>query len=553
MDVLTPHAVPDRAAALGVSSGDEADRCRAEWRQWAIDSLYFFSTAVLRNDKVQAVPHREICTFLQTIPRSRKVCLVPRDTFKSTLASKALPLWILLQPTFCGLPGKEHRMLLASHSSVNAQKQMKAIKHHVERNTLLQWLFPELMPDVAHTTWTDTNLLFPRDGVYGEDTIECAGLDTHIVSRHYTVQIHDDLEDQASAESPTIRQRVKGWYRASEALFVDERDAYLAVIGTRWGIDDLYADIFAHEADQVDRYVRPLHWTRADLEADQARVSQGRLPVYDMDPDVHAPDPTTTYFFFPELFPAESCARIRKKEGTWLYSMLRLNHPQDPALAEFKRTDFLELTLDPQTRDLLLWQPDGTREIVPWESTRRVLFWDPALSGSDQRHNARNAMVVVAKDRLGRLFILEAWAERKPAPLLFQRFIAFHRRYEVHVAGLEDIGFQRTLKYPLRFEMESQRHVFPVKELRPIGSKEARIRALIPYVEAQQVYVRKGLTDVLEEFEHFPLYPTNDLIDACAASVELHGFHVIEDEVSQRRALREETQRRATRSALTGY
>ena len=542
-------------AALGLPAlptSSVADEVYETTRRRAQQSLYFFTTAILGWNKVQQVPHLELCNFIQsTEPRRRKVVLIPRDCYKSTIGSKSFPLWILIQDSWNGLPGREHRILLSSFSAENARKQVKSIRQQCERNDLLRWLFPEIIPDFGRTTWTDSNLLFPRSGSYGEDTIEAAGVDTHIVSRHYTVQIKDDLEDQKSAESPTVRERVKTYYKACEALFVDEREAYDLLIGTRWGIDDVYADIRKNEGDTYDFIVRPLHWTRDELLQDWKESRENEEPpTYGMDVDTWAPESNKTYFFFPNLFPEESCKRIRAKQGAWMYSMLYLNNPKDPSLAEFKERDFRWFNYDTEG-NLKIENDEGNVEIIPFDSLKRILHWDPALGAKDAKRACRNAQVVLAQDKFGRLFLLEAWAEVKDPTLLLTRFIGFHQRYRPAIASIEDAGFQRILKFPLYYKMRELNHTFAVHDTPPIGDKDARIRSLIPYVEAHDFFVRRGLRDFMEEAKGFPIALLKDLLDATAAAVSLMGLRRVV--ASPQTSARAEAASLSTRSSVTGY
>jgi len=561
MDILTRTAERSAFSAIGQALPTESrmDEVREQWRVNGIKSLYFFATAVLGWNKIQPVPHLELCNFIQHIPpehperKMRKVLLIPRDTYKSTVGSKSFPLWILIQPEFCGLPGLEHRILLWSHSSENSKKQIKSLRQQVERNQILAWLYPEIIPDISRTTWTDSNLLFPRHGSYGEDTIEAAGIDTHLVSRHYTLQIKDDLEDKASFEQPSVRQKVKDSYRAAEALFVDERSAYDLLIGTRWGHDDVYSEIMKNEKEAYEFLVRPLHWTQEELREDLREAKESKvLPVWDMDPDVHAPDPSKTYYFFPELFPADSCRRIRAKQGTFMYSMLYLNNPRNPDLAEFRESDLRYFAFTDEG-NLLLEHEDGSHEEVAFDSCRRVLFWDPAMAESEQKKGARNAMTVVMRDKKGRLFLAEAWAEFKNPTLLFSRFIGYHQRYEIHTAAIEDVGFQRSLKFPLFYEMRQCKHIFSVEEQSPVASKDARIRSLSPFVENHMVYVKRGLRDFVDELKYFPMFPLKDLLDATAACLGVLGLSSAVEQYRVRRPSDSAADRLATRSAVTGY
>jgi predicted phage terminase large subunit-like protein len=557
MDILTTSAREkafQENLGIKLPTDSRADEIYELTRENGRRSLYFFATAILKWDKIEAVPHRSVCDFMQKVPKQRKVILIPRDTYKSTVGSKSLPLWILIQKDFCGLPGPEHRILLSSFASQNAAKQIKSIRQQVERNETFRWLYHDIIPDISRTTWSDTNLLFPREGMYGEDTIEAAGVDTHIVSRHYTVQIKDDLEDLAAMMSPAVRNRVKEYYRSAEALFVDEQNAFDLLIGTRWGVDDLYSDIIAKESDTYEFFVRPLLWTREDLERDLRESEESQRPaIWNMDPDIHAPDPDKKYFFFPRLFPEESCSRLRKKQGQFMFSMLYQNNPKDPALAEFRDTDIGWFRLN-QDGDLVIEHHNGEIETLDFDTLKRVLMWDPASGERDIKRNSRNAMVVAGQDSRSRVFILDAFAERRNPAFLYGKFIGLHQRWQCHKAGIEAVNFSRTLKFPLYKEQIRIGHKFPVTDQTPVGDKDYRIRTLIPYVESHDFFVRRGLRDFHEEMKGFPTFGTKDLLDAGAACLDLLGTEMMAGgSINKRQHSVDQSRRLATRSTVTGY
>lgn len=556
MDIISKDAQREAFQNnLGISLPTEsrADEIYYTTRENGKKNLYFFATAILKWDKIEREPHLDVCNFIQKIPKRRKLCLLPRDTYKSTVGSKSLPLWILIQDEFCGIPGREHRILLGSHSSQNASKQIKSLRQQVERNETFRWLYHDIIPDVSRTTWSDTNLLFPREGMYGEDTIESAGVETHIVSRHYTVQIKDDLEDEAALLSPAIRQRVKSWYKAAEALFVSEQDAFDLLFGTRWGVDDLYADIIANESDTYEMMVRPLLWMREDLLRDFREAEQTeKPPVWNMDPDRFAPDPDKKYFFFPRLFPEESCNRLKKKQGQFMFSMLYQNNPKDPALAEFLDKDIGYFRLN-QDGDLIIEHHNGEVETLPFDTLKRVLIWDPASGEKDIKKNARNAMVVAGQDSRNRIFALDAFAERRNPSFLYAKYIGMHKRWDVHKAGIEAVNFQRTLKFPLYKEQIRLGHRFPVEDVTPIADKHSRIRTLIPYHESHDLFIRRGLRDLYEELHGFPTFGTVDLLDALAACLDLLGTEIVINAYVGRKSRHVDSRRLATRSSVTGY
>jgi len=545
-------------------TSSDGDKLRDDLRRMGKASLYFFSTAILKWDKLQDDPHLEICNFIQTpnappLAPFRKCLLVPRDCYKSTIGSKSLPLWYLIQDDLMGIPGLEHRILLCSSASTNAQKQIQSIRQQIERNQVLAWVYPEIIPDITRTTWTNSNLLFPREGMYGEDTIEAAGADSHIVSRHYTIQIKDDLEDKQSFEQPTVREKVISFYKSAEALFVDEQSSIDILIGTRWGIDDLYSHIRENESDVYGFYTRPLHWTREDLQLDLRQAEEvSKPPVYEMDPEKYAPESGKTYYFFPELFPPESCERVRRKQGSFMYSMLYLNNPRDPALAEFREADLRYFSMDKEGNLIIENTDEAKFEIVQFDSLVRVMFWDPALSAKEQKKRSRNAMIVMARDNRDRLFILDAYAVYQNAAFLFSKFIGLHQQWRVGKAAVEDAGFQRILTFPLYQRQKEMNYHFPVEGQPPIGEKDARIRTLIPYTETHSLFIRRGLIDFVEEIRGFPVFPTKDLVDgaaACLALIAKAGAAKQDPNANrQRRHLQAvERDHLATRSKVTGY
>jgi len=375
------------------------------------------------------------------------------------------------------------------------------------------------------------------------------------VSRHYTVQIGDDLEDKKSFEQPSVREKVKTFYKSSEALFVDEQTAYHLLIGTRWGHDDLYSEIMENEAEYYDFYSRPLEWTRDDLELDlQEAKDSNHPPTWNMDPDTFAPESGKKYFFFPKLFPEISCKRIRAKQGNFMYSMLYLNNPKDASLAEFKEADLRYFWWDDEG-NIVAQIDEDMREVIPMDAFKRVLHWDPALSESEQKRNCRNAMVAAYKDTKGRIFVAEVFADYKNPTMLFSKFVGMHQRHKIHVANIEDAGFQRTLKYGLFFEMKKLEHVFHVRDEAPVGSKDARIRMLLPYNENHQLFICKNPfpSPLMEEMRGFPIFPKKDVLDALSACIPLFGLQDVQTEQTQKKIQQRANLHLATRSVVTGY
>jgi hypothetical protein len=93
--------------------------------------------------------HLHVCEFLQQTEAinigSRRMVLLPRSTFKSTLATISYPIWRL-----CHDPNL--RILIISDTQNNASRFMSEIQNHFERNELFRAIFSEMIPPNFNTT-----------------------------------------------------------------------------------------------------------------------------------------------------------------------------------------------------------------------------------------------------------------------------------------------------------------------------------------------------------------------------------------------------------------
>ena len=98
-------------------------------------SLFFFARAILNFKDLTRDLHLPFANYLQLFPWNggppasrRKMLVVPREHFKSTLASVALPLWLLLHD-------RQRTIGLCSAVIDNSVKWLRAIKSVVQNNT----------------------------------------------------------------------------------------------------------------------------------------------------------------------------------------------------------------------------------------------------------------------------------------------------------------------------------------------------------------------------------------------------------------------------------
>lgn len=151
-----------------------------------------------------------------------------------------------------------------------------------------------------------------------------------------------------------------------------------------------------------------------------------------------------------------------------------------------------------------------------------VLTCDPAIS--EKVSACRSAIVVAGMSPSKLIFVLDYWVGRQgdPAKLIHQMLqMAFE--WQPRVMGIESVAFQASMEpYTLR-EMQLRGVHYPLVMLKPDRNerKQQRILSMQPFFRSGQVYLQRGMFELIEEFETFPLGATQDILDALAYAFRL--------------------------------
>lgn len=158
----------------------------------------------------------------------------------------------------------------------------------------------------------------------------------------------------------------------------------------------------------------------------------------------------------------------------------------------------------------------------------RYGFLDPASSKKDKegklKVKARSAIVVVAPDWLGRIFVLDAWAGRTSTDDLIERMYKTHDTWKLRVLGGEANAMQELFQEAVQRDARLRGRNLP---LRPVHQptrieKEWRIRTILqPIVANGRLFLRPDMTALRTEIASFPLSPMKDCIDALASAIKL--------------------------------
>jgi len=511
---------------IGERTSSEQDELRERLRADARASLYFLAKGVLQYDKLTSHLHREVCDWVQDLSKPRKLQLLPRGHYKTTIATKAFAVWLTLQEQvpWAGVAGNELRILLSNESATNAEKFLLEIEGHWDRNAILRWLFPELLPDKRKhgSKWSEKAMTLRREGHWSEATIETIGVGGAAQSRHYDVQIKDDLIGKEAMESEEVMRKTITWFDYADSLFISPERGIDVISGTRWGQFDLYQYIIDHDG-RYDVYIR------------QA-VEDGK-PI------------------FPEEFSLQGLSFLRERNFAH-YSSQYLNDPRDPDRVDF-RDSWLrryKLKLDAAREPYIACGEERTY----LRDLDIVMVFDPSMD--EKPSAARRALAVLGMSPRGNALVLQTYASRKPITEVIEKSFELYAKWHPRMLGVETVGNQGYLVELYRKEMEQRRregrrpdyiNIIPLKTSTKI-SKESRIRDSIQRFGAMgALWIGEDCAEFLEEYPYFPMSKTKDVLDAVAYALEELRRPYSTEEVEEGEC--EEELFLESMSAVTGY
>jgi hypothetical protein len=292
----------------------------AKIKRAAEASLFYFIDGILGTepgfDQLSPNLHAECCEFLQDPLHKRKLMMIPRDHFKSTLL-KGQVLHFLIQPKdnncyFPGKPGEETCMLIGFDALENATKFVGVIQHIIENHKMFKHFWPHIKPGGR---WTQTVFNVQRNVHFGEATLEAVSINSPIASRHVDVFFKDDIFTFKAMIEPPTAEKTLLWHQSSISVFRQNNHSFEIVAGTPWAQNDVYTFIM-----QKQKYFSIYH--RAVVENDQ--------PI------------------FPERYSLDDIEQIRQTfEGTGLFELNYMCDHSGGILSDFKRDWFKSFRFDP--------------------------------------------------------------------------------------------------------------------------------------------------------------------------------------------------------------
>ncbi len=420
-------------------------------------------------------------------PRFNRILIeLPRSSFKSTIFTVSAIIWFIIR-------NPEIKIGLGSWKHDIAKGFLTEIKSHLEENDLLKRLYPEIFyddPRKESPKWTDEALRVIRLSKYKEHTIETFGIDKQPTSRHYDIIILDDVVNETNVTSNDIIQKTKDKFRLLTSLLVVPSNPII-VIGTRYHFNDLYSE----------------------LEDNEDWVTYKRPAIVDGEP------------LFPERLNFEELEKVKKRQGTYIFSCQYLLTPMSPEDRSLN-ADLLQEYIS--TEDL----PDELQ-----------IYGGLDIAYSQTKSADRTALIVVGYDPVEtNIYLLDGVVFRGDVKDVLETIVAFGRRWQFKKLNIETVGIVgKILEKPIENKIREARVSINYELIRGYGrqyqgggkNEKPRIPIILsPHIEAGRLFVPKKLitrgadgkrvnivSELKTEMNEYPFGKHDDIIDALALAI----------------------------------
>jgi len=428
---------------------------------------------------------------LRFIPRKfrRRLWLLFRGSFKTSIITIGHSIQLLLLDV-------NLRICLANYKLANAEEMLTIIKNVFMYNDLFRFLFPEycLQPNrEGKIEWgTKSCITLPNrtDKTLKEGSIECAGVDTGLTSRHYDVMKKDDLVTEKSVTTEDQIQASIDWDRLSISLLDSPGRGFFDWIGTIYDDRDLYCHLLKRTEKKLLRHVVKLE-----------------------DESGHS--------VLPERISDIEKEHIKEEQGDYIYSCQYMLEPVALKDRKFK----------PE------WFTNYWDELPKFFAV--CIYVDPA--NARKKTAKYTAMIVHAVDGSKNWYLIDGVFDKLSPTQRVEALFGLVRKWYsyLRLVSYETIGFQESDRIFIERKMHDENIFFRIESIEAQDkTKLGRIEGLVPFYEYKKIFLPRELKyfskyhgrmiDIVEMLKYealrFPKSEHLDLLDA--QSQQLRYVHV---------------------------
>lgn len=473
-------------------------------KQLALSHLYYFIKNVLGKNRLEIKPHLSFCEFIQNWgKKDRKLTLLPRGSYKSTIGAVSYPLWLLMQPpnspyTFPHLADKggNRNMRILLDGEVRNKTSLRNLNDI--KGLLLSSRFKSLFGDMkpGGPGWREDQIVVSlrQPGIFGEPSITIGGVDIEETGLHFDLIVADDLVGETNVNTREQLEKTRRHFQHYINLL--DPGGKLLILGTPWHHQDLYHYIL----DNTELL------TSFDIIKWPAKNEEGKL-------------------LFPQVISEEFLTKAKIEQGAFFYPqyMLEVTAGEDSIV---KKDDLCYFKIV----DGEIWiQQEGAYRPKDLKVSDLNITLTCDEAHSKAKYADYTGVNVKGEDKDGTWYILLSRRGRWSESELQNEIQMVYQKYPIITGGLE------STRYDLLGKDLSQRGIHVV-ELKHRGrSKFVRFRALEPRFARRKIYIQKDQSNL--EYEILCWMATgfrgvhDDEADALAYQIDLGSFTAKKEKV----------------------
>ncbi len=438
----------------------------------------------------------ELANWLQGIYEKHKAgknaewlheILTPRDTLKSTVL-QGFALWIMVKEP-------DIRILFYGEVHEQAQKRLAVLRNIIEKNKIFRACYGELNGSTDGRPWNEGLIVIAtrKNISVREATVETAGLDVVINSRHFDWIFPDDLHSEKNSKTREQIEDVADKAKLLTPLLAN--DGHMIFAGVFWSDNDIYKRLI--DENHADAFIRSAYT-----------------------------DETRKKAVYPNALPLE----VLEKKQTFLtvdvFHQQYLLDPTSKSAQKFKREWF---TIIPD-RD--------------FESVKTFLLVDPAGDPTAEQAAKRDSdfvgILAVGINSMYDILVRQMLMERLGPTEAIEAVLSFILKYNPYIIGIEKTGLGNMRHY-LTEELRKRKRYALLEDVTPANrSKYSRIIELEPLARRHKIYIAAESNYKEEFFEQLKGITNgikskfDDLIDPLAYILDLLKIYGIGVEIADR-------------------
>lgn len=512
-------------------------------------SLYRFCHLCLEYNRINVDEHSQLLNTLTNVSKvyietpfkqwrdAKKtqtiiLILLPRGTYKTTVASNAFPMWLLhKQPNA--------RILIDSETYNLSKSILSQIKQQYEYGPYSKMFDP--IDQRKTERWAEDSIILPSRTVPNkEGSINAAGLDGVKAGMHYDIIICDDLHSQHNTKNQRQIDEVIEHYKL--LLPILEPHGTLIVIGTRWTAEDAYTEI--EKNCDYKLFIPAVSTVPMNIASQKVTISGGKsVLVYEPSlisskiddgqvitvkndinntsniNDINNTSNASVYYNFPHTLSSDTLQKLETIKGEYNYSAQYLLRPIASKEKRFRDEWIKYYEINPTLKDptpMALYKEDKTHPPnLDFNQFYKIGFVDPAFTTTE--YSDPSGIVIVATDSDRNIYVKHAEAIKLEPYDLIKHLFLLGEKHSVREWYIEEVAAQKVLRFFMEYLAGKENKKITISPVKSGGrKKEIRIMSLQPYFEHGKIFVHESQGDLVKQLKSFPILKHDDVLDALA-------------------------------------